>query len=414
MLKTLRRKFTGFIKEDASLKLIFSYLLILTALLFGALLIYNPQGRQSLLFFQQGRDMLADFLNLLVYVHDKNPYFNNYFSCSVKQSLPFVYLLFYPFSAPLVLEGISNVRQLWLIPAAVMSAIFVTTASTLLLFLNLEKLNTLKKYTHLFLFALLCSGIMLFSLERGNIIILSAACMAVFIVNYKSQTRTGRALAVISLSLMSVLKIVPVLMGFLWLFDKRYKDLLIAAGLTLFLALAPFFLCEGGFAINFAKALQNTTDSQIYMAISQMLPRFGLQHSALVMFSGLPISLYMWNTIALTVNIFALGLLIFTLFKIPKIKEEWQRLCLMVLIIIFLPTQSLFYCGLYMLPVIAIFLNKKEFAGFDYFYALLFFIFLMPLQILPQNNWIINNLALIILWLTLLARNQTHKEEGVR
>ena len=58
------------------------------------------------------------------------------------------------------------------------------------------------------------------AVERGNLIILAAAFLGFFICYYDSEDKYERMFAVISLAMVSTLKVYPVLFGFLY-FEKK-------------------------------------------------------------------------------------------------------------------------------------------------------------------------------------------------
>lgn len=66
--------------------------------IWGTLWIQNPGGSQRYVFFRGGINFFADFLNPIIYSRDLNPYFDPINGFGTKQSLPLVYLFFYPFS----------------------------------------------------------------------------------------------------------------------------------------------------------------------------------------------------------------------------------------------------------------------------------------------------------------------------
>ena len=70
------------------------------------------------------------------------------------------------------------------------------------------------------------------------------------------------------------------------------------------------------------------------------------------------------------------------------------------------PTNSAFYCGLYMLPVLFLFLRDSHSSSIDYIYMLSFCILLNPFQIVIGEttvSWMLSNIAVIFFWLLLLV-----------
>ena len=92
---------------------------------------------------------------------------------------------------------------------------------------------------------------------------------------------------------------------------------------------------------------------------------------------------------------------LFSLYLAIKENNLWKSLSLLIMILIFLPTNSALYCGLYFFPIIILFLQKKEKSRYDWIYIVLFCIFLSPVQIMVEDfsiSYILSNLALLIFW----------------
>jgi len=87
-------------------------------------------------------------------------------------------------------------------------------------------------------------------------------------------------------------------------------------------------------------------------------------------------------------------------------KTVWKQTALLALPLLMYPTNSAFYCGLYMLPVLFLFLRESHSSSIDYIYMLFFCILLNPFQMVINEtavSWMISDMAAIFFWLFLLV-----------
>ena len=88
----------------------------------------------------------------------------------------------------------------------------------------------------------------LFSVERGNSIILVIALMMAFFFGYDSENKVVKELSLIALAVAAALKISPALLGIILIYKKDWKAAVrtIIYGIIMFFG--PFLLLKGGFA----------------------------------------------------------------------------------------------------------------------------------------------------------------------
>ncbi|MDR1123676.1 MAG: glycosyltransferase 87 family protein, partial [Elusimicrobiota bacterium] len=212
--------------------------------MFVCLMIFAPQTNQHKIFFRETADYMADYHNNVKYSAALNPYVHT------DKNLPGPQERIYP---PLV-YGIFHMlgkagRGAFLSTTSLtISNLFMFYCSFALLGALLAGYEGKKSYAVLLGAAFVMSGIFIFSYERGNIIILSAACSTFFIFNYRNSNVLVKEAALISLALAAALKLSPALLGLLLLFDKRYKEALRAIIYGAVLIFIPFVLLEGGFS----------------------------------------------------------------------------------------------------------------------------------------------------------------------
>jgi hypothetical protein len=383
--------------------------MLLLFVLFMIGLFKDPVGAQRNIFFAGLNDFFADFFNVLRYISERDPYFNTINGYGEKIYLPLAYLLLYPFSR---LDNFNTMtlQQAWTSKMGIMSAYWFTSASFFLLFLSLNQIR--KRYGIPFsaLLVLCFSYILIFSIERGNLIVLTTAFVSIYLSYYNSDNKNKRVAAAICLALATVLKIYPVLLGFLYLEQKQYKDILLSATITLLLAFVPFIFFRNGFS-NIFQLINNVRNNSESYDFTRLYPRFSLSH--LVYYALILLGLT--NKVALSLSNIAYYVMIlvsiFSIYCSLLIKNKWTKITLLILVLIYLPVNSGLYCGLYLFPVIILFFAtlKDRKSILNGYILIVFIILLNPFQfsISYKNidigiNYVFGNIVLLSLWLVLL------------
>jgi len=108
-----------------------------------------------------------------------------------------------------------------------------------------ENLNRKKLLSVLFGFFCVFNASTLYMIERGNMLILCFISIAVFAFTYNSENKILREIGVVSLAVAAALKLYPAL--FMWLFisDKRYKELARCLAYFAALMIIPSFFFGG-------------------------------------------------------------------------------------------------------------------------------------------------------------------------
>lgn len=371
-------------------------------LLFISGLIICPLGTQLNVFFAKTNNFMADFFNVQIYIADWDPYHNTVNGMGEKCYLPFTYLFLELFNGFFNYSG-ASLTDCYASSTATMSCILFMIISLFLLF---HSLGCLTEISSMLKFALLFSSILLFSFERGNIIILCGALICYFLAYKDSNNRWLRYFSLFCLCVVSIIKVYPALFGFYLLRDKRYKDIAICVCVSLILAFVPFLFFTGGLS-NIGQMFENyKVFSQSY-GLYSIFPRYGLSHIIAWGLLGLHVDRDVSDILLLIPRclICLSCLLSFLLFFYEK--ETWKRLALVALPVMMLPTNSGFYCGLYFIPVITLFLSNNEGRKLDYLYMLLICLFLSPFQLTVVKkiniSQLLSNVALLIVWILLLT-----------
>ena len=380
-------------KIISNIPLLFTLLLSFTILLFIIFFIKDKGGRQ-LNIVVGGWDLFADFYNVVIYVSGRDPYYHPLNGLFTKNYLPLAFIFFYPFSV--VKDYVNmNLYNLQNDPIANMSLVIFISIGILLFILYLKKLYGKKEYNYIIPLLLFMTTPVILTIERGNIILHTAAFIVMFLCFYKSEKRYEQIIALICLGIASALKIYPVLLGFLLLQEKRYKDIVIGALITLALVFLPFFFFnKHSFLENFMQLISN---------MKLLTEVYGIRYGLSLFISKFGSGFDLYSKI-----------IIFILFIISIIysfvaNEYWKKVLLLMIISIQTPTTA-YYAELFMYPVIILFLSKEKFYKIDYVFLILFVLLLMPLQISifaspTLGSFLSASIWLIVLIETILTRS---------
>ena len=372
------------------LYLVFAYSLILLFLIF----LFVSPDTQTLVFFRQGKDFMADFFNHVYYVKDLNPYEFNIDIASQnagdKIYTPFTYLLFYYFSKIFSCNDITmNVNVYPKLGLAFVTCFF--TICSFVLFYILQKAASFKNKFWI-LFSLIFSGIFLYSLERGNLILLSVICCSLFLL--KDRLNIGENNALIALVCATALKITPGVFSLFYLYKKDYRNFFKFCILSLICFLIPFIFFKGQF-------------NNIYLFFDNL--KIHAARYSLSYFFELP---FLSSVIEEKCNVlFAImGFLSACtgFFIVPYVKENFEKISVFVLSFYFLFLNNALYVLLMLFPCFILFMNKINYKKIDYIYLLCFVIIFNPLQIVVHDfciNIILVKLFALIFLLALILQN---------
>lgn len=345
------------------------------------LLILFPEGQQMNIFFARGGDFMADLFNVLRYIADRNPYFTEPFS--EKIYLPLAYMLLFPFTR-LDNYSVMSLRDCWGSIPSLISMVFFTVISCFIFYFSLKTLCEKYNVSKLILFPLLFSGFFIRAVERGNLILLSASCSMFFLAFYDSENKFLHRLAIILLAVSAAIKVYPSLFGLLYLRRKMYREFFSAVIISILLGLLPFMFFKNGFA-NIPRLLLNLAlNSRAYGSVNRTIePLFGINHYIyqFLRLVNVPMAYYLSVAGGIIVKLLAVAALVIAV----REKDEYYALILIALGIMFLPSNSGSYCGVYLFPaIIALF---TQMGGGYRLHKLFYLLYLSPLQ-LGISTWI--------------------------
>lgn len=389
---------------------LFCYILTPLVLLFVVLLVFPssiPRFTQNLILFEDGRWMLSDFFFTLRSLVDGDPYGNS------EIYMPLTYLLLYPFSqladyASLTVEHDRvYLNECWGIPVGMVSYMFLLLLMSLLFWHSLQKLNRKNYLSNWSIGLLFFSSIFIFSIERGNLIILSAALVNYFFAYYKDSDRRKVFFALFALCIASILKIYPAIFGLLLLKEKRYKDVLWCFAIGLPLVFLPYLAFKGGLN-NVPIHLSNIANMQGEFS-TKWIHFFGITKFADFLYYSVYITGPTYSILHTVLSLLNQILLLVTIAIVVLSNNAfWKNAMLLSCALILYPTNSGFYCGLYFFPVLCIFMGETNAnKTLQYIILILSCIILNPFQVTVLDGFRVasigSNIALITIWLLLIC-----------
>ncbi|MCR5142840.1 MAG: glycosyltransferase 87 family protein [Ruminococcus sp.] len=361
---------SAFLKTTAKEKLRCLYLGIcsITAVCwFFSIMIHGKRSKQLDIFFAFFGDFFADFFNVVGYSAYGDPYHcTAYSGLHEKGYPPLCYVLMRPFSR-LVDIGKYYKNDYFLdmrSEPALMMMLFVIVSALMILIFTLVRNKTsgssLVKNLTAAVFTF--SAPVVYTIERGNIILLTAVAVMFFLFYYDSENKVKREIALLSLGFAFGLKIAPAVFGCMLLFNKQYREAVRAAIYGLLFLFVPFLFIKGGFS-NIPDMLSNMRLLTEYYkdfrgctlrdCMSIILP-----YRASILFEGgFRFVIVLWLGLC---SIFC--------------KKKWERMTVFALIVMFVPFPSQYYGLLYLIPAAVMFMNEKELCRTDWLVMLCFFI----------------------------------------
>ena len=372
------------------------YLLILAAAAFLSLCLSHGMHQHGV--FIGSDDFFMDFFNVLKYIAGRDPYHNTFNGMYEKAYPPLAYLLLYPFS--MVWNYVTGApKDARVTQLGLMSVVLFLVVCTCLLLMLLWKMRTGSDRTRFFTTAaLLCSGIMLFSLERANIIFIAVVCVAFFLLYKDSENRTLRELALVALAVAAGIKVYPAIFGLLLLYEQRYRETcrLILYGMAAFLL--PFLFFTGGVG-NIPQLISNMGKNTETYLMRDVYYRFGPEPLCLLLKMGRPsVQLVSW------LAYIPAALAALTAFRLDR---SWKTILLLTCALVATPANSAYYCGLYLFPAVVLFLNDRKHRWSDWLVFVALILILNPFQIEihgQSRTTLFANVALLATYLWLLVQ----------
>lgn len=244
-----------------------------------------------------------------------------------------------------------------------MYILLFTMACVILMFWMMEHiLEFEKKYTRMLLVLMVFSAPFLYEMQRGNILLLCVPLVMFFVKYYDSDKLWLRVLAIVAIGLAAGIKIYPIMLGFMIVKDKRWKQLGICVLLGL-LAVGAVVVMMGGisFVTTMFERLSNTSSFFNDRGFGHQL---SLSNWVGLLNAGLGLEL---NEKVVSLVVYGLMLIGFIFSK-----KRWQQLALLTAPMIMVPSISFVYTMVFMVVPLCYFLiDDEKFSWLDWVYALM-------------------------------------------
>lgn len=236
---------------------------------------------------------------------------------------------------------------------------------------------------------ILCfSGLMIWTIERGNIIVYSFIFLLAFVVLYENSTKPlGKIFAIICLSIAANLKIYPAIFGLLVLAKKDFKAVWYTIFISFLIYNVFFFLCgyaPAEFGKNFLNVFSVSNEMTGFLRnLNFSAPNFlGLLNFLFVKITG---RFYLLDYSNLIFKIYTLVMLaggIFTFWFVPSF---WKKLSALSLLCILIPTMSWQYTLIFLFIPLLYFINDSDDSKSSRYYAFLFAL-IVSILIIPVST----------------------------
>lgn len=225
----------------------------------------------------------------------------------------------------------------------------------------------------LFALSILFSGPILFSIERGNIILLALVFLLLFELFYNSKNKYLRYLSYIALALSASIKIYPALFGVLIISHKRWKEVFGAIAIGVLIFVIPFlYLCGWEGVISMYKNIVYASPILANRGMGYIFSFANLM-KIIQTFSG---SALIKGSIMLKVIPSCIALFIFL-----TNKDEWKKMFAIVLLFVWIHEFSSTYTLIFFILPLISYLNVDDgnkISIIDHIYTILYVIMFLP------------------------------------
>ena len=340
-------------------------------------------------------DTSMDYYNVLMAVQGNDPYSSSIVAAYPAMCFAIMRLLYHICPSSLQLADGKFLRVYE--PATIGYILF----QLLILVSIWEMLRSIKfddrKTSIFFSASILFSGIMLFTLERGNLVILAFAFLMFFFLFYDSDRKIIRYAAYFSLAMAASIKIYPAIFGMLVLCKKRYRETLDLVIMGIVVFCFPFFTINGIKSLEqFISGVSNSAD----MALQSCLG-VGSNYSFRNLYN---IFSKLFGKGTMTSSTFLLIIPVcWGAFVFFKTKKYWQKVFVLSMMCIWIPGYSFTYVLLFLIiPFIAFLREMSSNKTLANYYSISFIMIFVPLA-LPSIESYSDTNRFPLTWSTLIV-----------
>ena len=367
-------------------------------------LIFNPQGHQLDLFHIRMRDFWGDATVVTYFVNERNPYQH-----SGTNYPPLPYLLYYVFACVSRIPDGGYPQYYYQAIWTLVFVLFSFIVLGILWHICAKNIRSESNIDAMMMGLSFCiSGPMLYTIERGNVILVSILATAIFVFYYDSKCKWKKEVALISLAIAVDIKVAPAVFGALLICNKDWQAICRTLLYTILLFILPFFFFEGGIQ-NLPLMISNINKFLNHFAVAGAVNGAGIssgifQVGKFLLGESYGMSYSMYNLLRMiSVEIsFILFLGIF------HFKEKWKQVLNLTIIMLILPSVAFQYYFLLSIPVTIMFLNSlsdnlqgnTNDASIGEFFIFMSFIMIYFVYRCPLSDFFNHKFAILILTVT--------------
>ncbi len=313
---------------------------------------------QFSVFYDKCDDLFADTLNNLGYSHDMDPYRNPVYGGSEKPYPPLVYCLMFLLSRICLITNWDYLSILSQPQFLIVYVILIMIGVVLLYELLKSKVLGEGIIKYLLPTALVFSFPFLYTIERGNTLVLTLIAVVVFLFYYDDKNKFIKEIALFSLAIAAAFKLTPAFFGLILIYDKKWKEALRCMLYGVVMIFVPFCFLKGGIIENILIFKENVSLNGSKYAFEQGCGLSSTAYKYYLMLGGtqphLPNELFVCTTV--------LTAIICSVFVICGFatKHKWIKIMGLSLITIILPFHSGTYNLVYIIPAVIVFFNEAD------------------------------------------------------
>ena len=276
-----------------------------------------------------------------------------------------------------ITSNLTNLQKINLIRSSYhgifLGATYILTSllPLLIIFLASLKGNYLKK--SIYAISALVSGVMLFAINRGNIITYALIFLNLFLLTYKSNNKYIRFSSYFFLAIAANLKLYPAIFGILLILRKDWKGCVTSSIMFIFIYIISYIISYQQTGYNIFDLANNISSfiqsGSAYIPTSNDFSTKNFSKLLLYITFGFntPTTLYTILNYTILASV-VLCCMIIVFFS----EQEWQKYTSLSLICMFVPQISYIYSGIFILPAILSFISNDNKSKKNIVYAILF------------------------------------------
>jgi hypothetical protein len=249
-----------------------------------------------------------------------------------------------------------------------------------------------------------CSYPFLYNIDRANFEGFVFIFLALFVYFYIKKKDFW---SILFLAAASAMKLFPIILALLFIADKKYKQAILSVILTVVLSVLSVLIYSRNVVGSFVSLLHNQSLYTARYAIGN--DGLTYSHSLFGLIKKIVFHLKIDLSIPVLANYYMIATLIVMLFLAIYIvyieKELWKKVALSVIAFCLLPQVSSDYKLIHFMIPIFLFINIKKSTSFDFLYAILFALLLIPKNynlLTPMSDGVILNPIIMTVMMVLI------------